>query len=55
MGGAANGRALVLRNLSKEYVRGKPVLRDVSMEIEPRRTVAIVGPSSGVPSPQSTS
>jgi phosphonate transport system ATP-binding protein len=44
-GGAAAGRALVLRNLSKEYVRGKPVLRDVSIAFAGSGMTAIIGPS----------
>jgi phosphonate transport system ATP-binding protein len=44
-GGAADDRALVLRHLSKEYVRGKPVLRDVSIEFAGTGLTAIIGPS----------
>ena len=48
-GGAANGdalgRSLVLRNLRKEYVRGKPVLRDVSIAFAASGLTAIIGPS----------
>jgi phosphonate transport system ATP-binding protein len=35
----------VLRHLSKEYVRGKPVLRDVSIEFAGTGLTAIIGPS----------
>jgi len=37
--------ALVLRNLSKEYVPGNPVLRGIDLEIAPRGITAIIGPS----------
>ena len=37
--------ALVLRNLSKEYVAGKPVLRGIDLEFAPRGITAIIGPS----------
>ena len=43
--GAAESRALVLRKLSKEYVRGKPVLRDVSIAFAGSGLTAIIGPS----------
>ena len=36
---------LTLRNLSKSYVPGKPVLRDISVEIAARGITAIIGPS----------
>ena len=36
---------LTIRNLSKSYVPGKPVLRDISVEIAPRGVTAIIGPS----------
>ncbi len=38
-------RALIINNLRKEYRAGQPVLRDVSLEIESRGLVAIIGPS----------
>jgi phosphonate transport system ATP-binding protein len=37
--------ALSIRKLCKEYVRGKPVLRDVSLEIYDQGITAIIGPS----------
>ena len=37
--------ALVLRGLAKEYARGRPVLRDISLEISDRGMTAIIGPS----------
>ena len=36
---------LTIRNLSKSYVPGKPVLRNISVEIAPRGITAIIGPS----------
>jgi phosphonate transport system ATP-binding protein len=36
---------LSIRRLSKEYVPGKPVLRDISLDIEGRGITAIIGPS----------
>ena len=36
---------LTIRNLSKSYVPGKPVLRNISVEIAPRGVTAIIGPS----------
>jgi len=38
-------RALVIRNLRKEYRAGQPVLRDVSLTVEARGMTAIIGPS----------
>src|SRR5437870_7958396 len=38
-------RALVIRNLRKEYRAGQPVLRDVSLTIAGRGMTAIIGPS----------
>jgi phosphonate transport system ATP-binding protein len=38
-------RALIINNLRKEYRPGQPVLSDVSLEIESRGLVAIIGPS----------
>ena len=39
------GRTLVIRNLRKEYVAGRPVLKDVSVTIAGRGVTAIIGPS----------
>jgi phosphonate transport system ATP-binding protein len=36
---------LSIRNLSKAYVPGKPVLKDISLDIEGRGITAIIGPS----------
>ena len=36
---------LTLRNLSKSYVAGKPVLTDINLEIAPRGITSIIGPS----------
>jgi phosphonate transport system ATP-binding protein len=36
---------LAIRRLSKEYVTGTPVLRDIDVEIAPRGVTAIIGPS----------
>jgi phosphonate transport system ATP-binding protein len=38
-------RALIIRNLRKEYCAGVPVLKDVSLDIEGRGITAIIGPS----------
>ena len=37
--------ALEVRGLSKEYRRGVPVLRDVSLTVEPTSITAVIGPS----------
>jgi phosphonate transport system ATP-binding protein len=37
--------SLVIKHLSKEYVPGKPVLRDISLTIAGRGITAIIGPS----------
>lgn len=37
--------ALSIRNLSKEYAPGKPVLRGISLEIADRGITAVIGPS----------
>jgi phosphonate transport system ATP-binding protein len=37
--------ALSIRNLSKEYVRGKPVLRAINLDVSERGITAIIGPS----------
>ena len=39
------GATLSIRKLSKEYVRGKPVLRDISLDISDQGITAIIGPS----------
>src|SRR4029450_1543377 len=36
---------LSLKKLSKSYVRGKPVLNDINLDIAPRGVTAIIGPS----------
>jgi phosphonate transport system ATP-binding protein len=36
---------LSLRRLSKEYVRGKPVLRDINLDVAARGITAVIGPS----------
>lgn len=38
-------RSLYIKNLVKEYVSGKPVLKDISFEVPDRAMVAIIGPS----------
>ncbi len=38
-------RSLRIENLSKEYVAGKPVLKNISLEVEGKSCVAIIGPS----------
>jgi phosphonate transport system ATP-binding protein len=38
-------RSLVVRNLTKAYRAGQPVLRDVSVTFAPRGMTAIIGPS----------
>jgi phosphonate transport system ATP-binding protein len=37
--------ALSIRNLFKEYVRSKPVLRDISLDVSDQGITAIIGPS----------
>ena len=44
-GGGSAARSLVIENLDKSYVRGKPVLQGVNLEISGRTTTAIIGPS----------
>jgi len=39
------GATLSIRNLSKEYVRGKPVLREISLDVTDQGITAIIGPS----------
>jgi phosphonate transport system ATP-binding protein len=38
-------RSLVVKGLNKEYVPGKPILRDINLEIEGSGITAIIGPS----------
>src|SRR5213083_1840081 len=38
-------RALVIRNLRKEYRAGQPVLKDISLDVEGRGMTAVIGPS----------
>lgn len=38
-------RSLIIKNLFKEYVPGKPVLSDISLEVEAKGVTAIIGPS----------
>lgn len=38
-------QALVIKELSKEYVSGKPVLKSINLTIEGRGITAIIGPS----------
>lgn len=42
---AAKAPALEVRGLTKEYRRGVPVLRDVSLTVEPTGITAVIGPS----------
>lgn len=37
--------SLVINNLVKAYIPGKPVLSDISFDVDGRSTVAIIGPS----------
>ena len=39
------GATLSIRNLCKEYVRGKPVLRGISLDVSDRGITAVIGPS----------
>ena len=41
----SGGSPLVIRGLAKEYVRGKPILRGINLEIAPNGITAIIGPS----------
>ncbi len=43
--GALPQRSLRIENLRKEYVRGKPILKDISFEVKGHSSVAIIGPS----------
>lgn len=38
-------RSLRIENLEKQYVKGKPVLKDISFEVHGQSSVAIIGPS----------
>lgn len=40
-----DAQALVIKELSKEYVAGKPVLKSINLTIEGRGITAIIGPS----------
>jgi len=40
-----NGAGLSIRHLRKEYARGKPVLRDISLDFAARGFTAVIGPS----------
>jgi phosphonate transport system ATP-binding protein len=44
-GSGHDARSLVIRGLTKEYVRGTRVLDDVSLTVEGRGLTAIIGPS----------
>jgi len=39
------GAALAIRHLRKEYVRGKPILEDINLDIAPNGITAVIGPS----------
>ena len=43
--GGATPRSLSIKNLVKEYVPGKPVLKDISFDVDAQSIVAIIGPS----------
>ncbi len=40
-----NAAALSIRGLNKEYTRGKPVLRDISLDFGAHGFIAVIGPS----------
>lgn len=40
-----DAQALVIKELSKEYVAGKPVLKSINLTVEGRGITAIIGPS----------
>ncbi len=42
---SAGDKSLVVENLSKEYLRGKPVLKNISLTVAGQCTTAIIGPS----------
>lgn len=43
--GEATLRSLLIKDVVKEYVAGKPVLKGISFDVTGRSTVAIIGPS----------
>lgn len=43
--GGSGPRSLIVKDLVKAYVPGKPVLKKISFEVSGRSTVAIIGPS----------
>jgi phosphonate transport system ATP-binding protein len=43
--GSVDARSLKISNLSKEYVAGKPILRDINLTIDGCGITAIIGPS----------
>ncbi|QJB57236.1 phosphonate ABC transporter ATP-binding protein [Pseudodesulfovibrio sp. zrk46] len=43
--GGVSSRSLIVKDVVKEYVPGKPVLKGISFEVTGRSTVAIIGPS----------
>lgn len=43
--GNGAARSLLVNNLEKEYVKGKPVLKGLSFEVSGEETVGIIGPS----------
>jgi phosphonate transport system ATP-binding protein len=42
---SADARSLVIKGLNKQYVAGKPILKDINLTIEGRGIIAIIGPS----------
>jgi phosphonate transport system ATP-binding protein len=44
-GNGAEPRSLIVRDLNKEYVKGKPVLKGINFDVWGTTTVAIIGPS----------
>jgi phosphonate transport system ATP-binding protein len=42
---SADARSLIIKGLNKEYVAGKPILRDINLTIEGRGITASIGPS----------
>ena len=47
-GSPSSGRSLVLKNLTKEYRAGQPVLKDISLTFADRGMTAIIGPSGAL-------
>jgi len=41
----AGGAALSIRGLTKEYVRGRPVLAGIDLEVAPNAITSVIGPS----------